>query len=102
MKYVVVSDIACQLSKVGERISELCNSLQIQQSDKLTATYEQIIVDELEHLQVLTLSHTDEILGEEQAEVAVNADEGGSVFAEGDLTSVSENVVEPVAPEDKK
>lgn len=51
-------------------------------SHKIADTYESLLLDEVTHTQILTLELTRLVTGE------ANADEGGSVFAEGDLNSV--------------
>lgn len=74
-----------QLGKVCEQIEELACS--IDESDRngadVTAVYEGLLMDEVEHAQVLTLELTKLlVIGDEET----NADGDGSVFAAGELT----------------
>jgi len=73
-----------QLGKVCEQIESLVLSIQeAEQSDTgIASVYEGLLLDEMEHAQVLTLQLTKLLsFGEE----VTNTDGEGSVFAEGDL-----------------
>ena len=50
----------------------------------LTDVYQGLLLDEIEHVQILTLELTKAVVA---AAEETNADEGGSVFAAGDLTA---------------
>ena len=71
-----ISSLARQLGKVSEKLDSLAMGVQDveQNAPDLTDVYQGLLLDEIEHVQILTLELT-------------NADEGGSVFAAGDLTA---------------
>lgn len=87
-----ISSLSRQMVKVCEQIDSLAMGVQDteQSVGDVVDTYQDMLLDELEHVQVLTLKLTEMIslaVGEETA----NADEGeGSAFAEGELTVVKE------------
>lgn len=55
-----------------------------QNAPDLTDVYQGLLLDEIEHVQILTLELTKAVVA---AAEETNADEGGSVFAAGDLTA---------------
>lgn len=78
--------IACmshQLAKVCEQIEELARAVEDseQMSADVTGVYEGLLMDEVEHAQVLTLEMTKML-----AIVNEKTNIDGSVFAAGDLT----------------
>ena len=81
-----ISSLSRQMVKVCEQIDSLAMGVQDteQSVGDVVDTYQDMLLDELEHVQVLTLKLTEMIslaVGEETA----NADEGeGSAFAEGE------------------
>lgn len=77
-----------QLSKVSERIESLVDAIAEgdQSGSGVNEVYHPILIDELEHAQMLTLKLTELLVGPVQEEQ--NADDNGSVFAEGDLNVV--------------
>lgn len=81
----VIMGVSRQLGKVCEQIESLAAAIQeAEQGDTSVAeVYEGLLLDEMEHAQVLTLELTKllSIGGEEP-----NTDGEGSVFAAGDLT----------------
>ena len=76
-----ISSLARQLGKVSEKLDSLAMGVQDveQNAPDLADVYQGLLLDEIEHVQILTLELT-------KAVVAA-ADEGGSVFAAGDLTA---------------
>lgn len=84
-----ISSMSRQMIKVCEQIDSLAMGVQDteQGSDNIADTYHDLLLDELEHIQMLTLKLTElvsEAVGEQDA---VNADEGeGSAFFQGDFT----------------
>lgn len=83
-----ISSLARQLGKVCEKADSLAMGVQDteQNSPEVSEVYQGLLMDEVEHLQILTLEITR--LVTESAGGAANADEGdgGSAFAAGDLT----------------
>lgn len=83
-----VHTICCmsrQLAKICEQIEELTRAVEEseQMGTDVIGVYEGLLMDEIEHVQVLTLEMTKMLLiGDEET----NADGDGSVFAAGDLT----------------
>lgn len=86
----IVCDISRQIAKVSERIELLSNGMEAieQNADSdVAGTYEEMRLQELEHLQCLTLEITRFIAGNSDSEEAENTDDGeGSAFSEGKLT----------------
>lgn len=81
-----ISSLARQLSKVGEKVDSLAMGIQDteQNAQGVSEVYQGLLMDEIEHVQILTLELTR--LVAESSTDAVNADDAdGSVFAEGDL-----------------
>ncbi len=82
-----ISSIARQLGKVSEKLDSLAMGVQDaeQATPTLAETYQGLLLDEIEHVQILTLELTKAVM---PATEGANADEGdgGSVFAAGDLT----------------
>ena len=78
-----ISSLARQLGKVSEKLDSLAMGVQDveQNAPDLTDVYQGLLLDEIEHVQILTLELT------KAAAEETNADEGGSVFAAGDLTA---------------
>lgn len=83
-----ISSLARQLGKVSEKVDSLAMGVQDteQNSPDVSEVYQGLLMDEVEHLQILTLELTR--LVTETAGDSANADEGegGSAFAAGDLT----------------
>lgn len=81
-----ISSLARQLGKLSEKMDSLTMGVQDteQNAPDVSEVYKGLLMDEVEHLQILTLELTKLVF-----ESSVNADEGGdgSVFAAGDLTS---------------
>lgn len=80
-----IDSISRQLVKTVEQIGELARGIQDTEQGigDVDDIYAEILLDELEHIQMLTLKLT-ELITQEPPEA--NADEGeGSVFAAGDL-----------------
>lgn len=86
-----ISSLSRQMEKVCEQID--CLAMGVQDTEQgigdIAGTYQDMLLDELEHIQILALKLTELIsqaVGEEQE---TNTDEGeGSAFAEGELTAV--------------
>ena len=83
-----ISSLSRQMVKVCEQIDSL--AMGVQDSEQgigdVTDTYQTMLLDELEHVQLLTLKMT-EMVSQAMGGEAENADEGeGSVFSEGELT----------------
>lgn len=81
-----IGSIARQLNKVSEKIESLALGVQDaeQASPDLGEVYQGMLFDEIEHVQTLALELTKLVM---QTIDESNADEGGSVFAAGDLTA---------------
>jgi hypothetical protein len=83
-----ISSIARQLQKVSEKVDSLAMGIQDmeQSAPDVMDVYTGLLMDEVEHIQILTLELTKLVFGIVPDEA--NADEGdGSVFAAGDLTA---------------
>ena len=83
-----ISSMSRQMVKVCEQIDNL--ALGIQDTEQgigdIADTYQDMLLDELEHIQMLTLKLTD-LISQATEEETANTDEGeGSAFAAGDLT----------------
>lgn len=84
-----ISSMSRQLGRVCDQIDHLAYDAQETSGkpNELCGLYRDMLLDELEHVQVLTLKLT-ELVSQAVAEDTGNADEaGGSVFSEGDLTA---------------
>ena len=83
-----ISSLARQLGKVSDKMDSLVMGIQDteQNAPDVSDVYQGLLMDEIEHLQILTLELTK--LVTESAGDTANADEGdgGSAFAAGDLT----------------
>lgn len=83
-----ISSLARQFSRVSEKIDSLAMGIQDteQNAPDVSVVYQGLLMDEIEHLQILTLEITK--LVTESTDNAANTDEGdgGSAFAAGDLT----------------
>lgn len=82
-----ISSLARQLGKVSDKMDSLAMGVQDteQNAPDVSEVYQGLLMDEIEHLQILTLELT-KLVTESTADAA-NADEGdGSAFAAGDLT----------------
>jgi hypothetical protein len=81
----VIMDIGQQVLKTAEKVQTLASGIQsIKELDDFEETYEAILYDEVEHLQILTLELTKALTDADQ----LNADDGGgSAFFAGELTS---------------
>ena len=86
---MAISAICRQLKLVCDRIDNM--SMDIEQFEQnnvdMVEVYASHRLDELEHAQMLTLKLTELITQAGAEEPVVNTDEGGSVFAAGDLNS---------------
>lgn len=86
---MVISAICRQLKLVCDRIDNM--SMDIEQFEQnnsdMVGVYAAHRLDELEHAQILTLKLTELIAQADAEEPPVNTDEGGSVFAAGELNS---------------
>jgi hypothetical protein len=82
-----ISSLSRQMVKVCEQIDSLAMGVQDTEQGigDLGDTYQDLLLDELEHIQMLTLKLT-ELVSEAVGEETANTDEGdGSAFAPGDL-----------------
>ena len=82
-----ISSMSRQMVKVCEQIDSLAMGVQDTEQGigDLGDTYQDLLLDELEHIQMLTLKLT-ELVSEAVGEETSNTDEGdGSAFAPGDL-----------------
>ena len=84
-----ISSIARQFCKVAEKIDSLAMGVQDteQSASDLSEVYQGLLLDEIEHAQILTLELTRlaaEIASEGEAS---NADGDGSIFGPGELTA---------------
>lgn len=86
---MVISAICRQIKLVCDRIDNI--SMDIEQFEQnnsdMVEVYSSHRMDELEHAQILTLKLTELISQAGADEPVVNTDEGGSVFAAGELNS---------------
>lgn len=83
-----ISSLARQLKAVAEKLDSLAMGVQDveQNAPDLTGVYQNLLLDEVEHVQILTLEIT-KAVAEATAPSETKADEGeGSVFGPGDLT----------------
>lgn len=83
-----ICEVARQLAETGKRIESLSmGAEQLEQNGSgLTGSMNDLRLDELEHAQMLTLKLT-ELISQELPDTEARGDgDGGSVFAEGDLT----------------
>lgn len=87
-KALGISSLARQLKAVAERLDSITMGVEEveQNSTDLTDVYRSLLLDEVEHVQVLTLEITKAVADATEPS-ETNADEGGgSVFGPGDLT----------------
>ena len=77
-----------QLVKACEQIDSLANSLDTDESSSLSDVFGDMLVDELEHVQVLTLKLTDLISPSSSDEEANTDESDGSAFFAGELSDV--------------
>lgn len=87
-KALGISSLARQLKAVAERLDSITMGVEEveQNSNDLTDVYRSLLLDEVEHVQVLTLEITKAVADATEPS-ETNADEGGgSVFGPGDLT----------------
>ena len=86
---MAISAICRQLKLVCDRIDNM--SMDIEQFEQnnsdMVEVYASLRLDELEHAQMLTLNLTRLMTQSEVEKPDVNTDEGGSVFAAGELNS---------------
>lgn len=83
-----ISSLSRQLIKTCGQIDSLAMGVQDTEQGigDIADTYQDLLLDELEHAQMLTLKLTD-LISQAVGEDTANADEGeGSAFAAGDLT----------------
>ena len=81
---VAITSIARTLGKIAEKLEATAYaSRDTEETDEgLSKVYDEMLMDEVHHVQVLTLELTKAVIPEE------NADEGESAFIEGELNSV--------------
>lgn len=81
-----VGSICTQLIKSCEKVQTITSAMDAfeQTNDKIIESYSDIRIDELEHIQILTLMLTELV----SAESDENMDGEGSTFAPGDLNDV--------------
>lgn len=86
--YAIIN-LSMQLGKVSEMIQSLASGIQDceQGNPDVVGAYEDMLLDEVNHTQVLTLELT-RLLTEQEVDAGNHADEDGSAFAAGDLTDV--------------
>ena len=85
-----ISSVSRQIVKVGETLDSLVGGIQDTEQGvgDLSDVYAAMLMDELEHAQMLILKLTELITQEGPETAAANTDgEGGSAFFEGDLTT---------------
>ena len=83
--YAIMS-VSCQLGKVCESIQSLASGIQEaeQHDGDVQSVFEGLLLDEMEHAQVLTLELTKLMdIGDDEA----HTDDSGSVFAAGALNA---------------
>ncbi len=83
-----ISSLAQQLGKVAEKVDSLAMGAQgtEQNAPDVSEVYQGLLLDEIEHVQILTLELTKLVAMPTDDEA--NADEGGgSAFAAGELTA---------------
>lgn len=88
-----ISSLAAQLGKVADQIQSLAMCAQEAENNdgSIAGVYEDMLLDEVEHVQVIALELTRLIAPENE-----NADEGDAgVFAEGELQSKKGEVEAP-------
>lgn len=100
-----IGSLARHLKEVAERIGSLAAGVaDAEQYDpSMTEMYQNLLLDEIEHVQILTLEIT-KAVAETTEPSDANADEaGGSVFGAGELTEKLGRapIENPVKPEDK-
>jgi hypothetical protein len=100
-----ISSLARQLKAVAEKLDSLAMGVQDveQNAPDLTGVYQNLLLDEVEHVQILTLEIT-KAVAEATEPSETNADEGGgSVFGPGDLTDDKSKkpLEEPAEPDQK-
>lgn len=91
-----IVSINTQICAVSARIGVLAAGMNASEavSKTLGAVYEDQLVDEVKHLQMLVIELTKKVSGDEsETDYSPlygegNTDEGGSAFAQGELTSV--------------
>lgn len=82
-----ISSLARQLGKASEKLDSLAMGVQDteQNAPGVSEVYQGLLLDEIEHVQILTLELTKLVTASTDE---ANADEdGGSAFAAGDLTA---------------
>lgn len=93
-----ISSLARQLKVVAEKLDSLAMGVQdVEQSaPDLTDVYQSLLVDEVEHVQILTLEITKAVV-----EASEEHADDGSVFGPGELTDdkSKEPIENPVEPD---
>lgn len=96
-----ISSIARQLKVVADKLDSLAMGVQDveQNASDLTCVYQSLLLDEVEHVQILTLEMTKAVV-EATYESSENSDDS-SVFGPGELTDdkSKEPIENPVEPE---
>lgn len=82
----LIRDISTQLKVVCDKIASLSCGMEFvgNQDESLEAVYEELLLDEVHHAQVLALEMTRVTIGPEEENTAMDE----SAFAEGELNSV--------------
>lgn len=95
----MIEKVALQLESVANRIISVASILEDEIDTAFVEDYEQMVMDEVTHVQILALQLTKIVTENEQTEEG-NADD--SVFGPGELTSVlGEKEVEYPEPEEE-
>ena len=96
-----ISSLARQLKAVAEKLDSLAMGVQdVEQSaPDLSDVYQNLLLDEVEHVQILTLEITKAVV--EASEQSEEHADDGSVFGPGELTDdkSKEPIENPVEPE---
>lgn len=96
-----ISSLARQLKLVAEKVDSLAMGVQDveQATPDLAGVYQSLLVDEVEHVQILTLEITKAVV--EASEQSEEHADDGSAFGPGELTDdkSKEPIVNPVEPE---
>ena len=85
-----ITSISTQICALAVRVSAIAGGIESTNSasDALKKVYEQQLVDEVRHLQTLTIELTKTVFEDEPTQYVQS--DGDSAFAQGELTSVIE------------
>ncbi len=99
---IAVTTLSVQLSEVAKRMESISIMTdQIEASNaSVSGLAEELLLDELNHAQVIVLTLTSLISGNDENTAGVNTDEAGDggVFAEGELEHVKGEEKTPKSP----